>query len=110
VPAPGLAESRAIVGNDEDSVAPCGRRDRGSKGGKVVCVAPDELHVGTVAAREAGQLVDVEPALAHLGEWYATIEQLFAEPSPRPLPQTPGIDTEGVEAHHQRPKPAERGI
>lgn len=69
-----------------------GRRDRCPKSGEIVHVASHELHVGTVAAREARQLFEVQPTLADLGEWHATIEQLFTEPSPRALPQAPRIE------------------
>jgi hypothetical protein len=105
-----LPERRTIVGNNENSLPRRRCCERGTKGREVGGVAAQELYVRTVAAREASQLFDVEPALLHLGERYAAVEQLFAEPPPRAFPQASGIDAESVESHDQGPEAAERRI
>src|SRR4051812_29902008 len=105
-----LPEGRAIIGNDEYSFPRRRCCERGAKGCEIGGVAAHELYCRTVAAREASELFDVEPALLHLGERYATVEQLFAEPPPRAFPQAPGVDAERVESHDQGPEAAERRI
>jgi hypothetical protein len=113
VPGAGLSQRLAIVRGDDDLAGRRrGLRDRAAQLVEAGLAVGGTEHgrVGAVAAREAGQRVEIDALRAHLLERDAAVEELLAEPAPRPLPQASGIDGERVQRDDQRAEPAERRI
>ena len=102
VSAASLTKRGSVVGADQDRVARRRTLDGAPERVRIAPLRVDELDFGAVAAREATELVQIEPASSHLGQRHAAVQEIFREPAPRPLPQTTRIDPKRIQCDHER--------
>jgi hypothetical protein len=101
VASPGLSHGAAVVRCNEYRVTAAGACECSAPGYEIRGVAPLDVYLSAVTTRQAGELVKVESAFAHICERHAAVEQVLGEPPPRPLPQSLRIDCQRIERDDQ---------
>src|SRR5439155_11693788 len=98
---PGQPYGGGVVGCNEHALPAGSDCKRSEPGLKVRRVAALDVYLSAVTTRQAGELVKVESAFAHVCERHAAVKQILGEPPPRPLPQSLRIDCQSIERHDQ---------